>query len=217
MGSEKDDQIIMAVPVDVLFGADGEHHFQGFRPHHEQDYESLILRHGGYMRRGDIETDFTIKHPIGYSVVLNPFTKQIFAYLRSGDHAEGRLAGKLSIGLGGHVERGVDSTAPNPMETSRDRELSEEVRFVGGTIKRIHLLGYLNDDRDDVGKVHFGFLNVAITDAQKVAPGDPEVAYGELMTFEELAEKCAQPKVMFEGWSQIALPHVKEFLAGYTP
>ena len=204
----KDDQMIMAIPRDVLFGDD---YFEGFRPHSEVDYESRILEYHFFGRRGNLEEDPTHKQPIPYCLIINPELKQIFAYQRAGkDYDEARLRGKWSWGIGGHIEE-TDTEDENPIHASMSREaLQEEVDIQGSVSPRV--LGYLNEE-DDVGRVHFGILYILETDATVVIPKDPEIAHGELTSVQDLELICARYENKVEGWSRFAL----EALGFYKP
>lgn len=201
----KSDMQIMIVAVESLFRSD---YFQGFRSSREVDYEKRILTHLSYMRRGDAEENSSFKQPIAYTLVVNPEIQKIFSYQRSFQderYPEKRLQGKWSWGVGGHIEK-LDIREGNPIHISMLRELQEEIQ-VNGSI-RPKVLGYINDDEDEVGRVHFGILYLAITDATEVLPKDPEIASGEFRTVEELEEICKTHEV--EGWSKIALNPIKQ-------
>jgi predicted NUDIX family phosphoesterase len=205
----KSEKIIMVVEKDILFGNDV---FQGFKPQTEVDYESKILTNFKYMKRGLAEEDSTHKQPIGYAMIVNPSLKQIFAYQRStkdSNYAEKRLQGKWSWGVGGHIEK-FDAGNGNPLHVSMLRELEEEI-YMDGSVNPI-VLGYINDDSNDVGKVHFGVLYVVETDSKIVRPKDPEIDNGELRTIEELEHICSSSDFTVEGWSRICLEPLKQYI-----
>ncbi|MBD3361393.1 NUDIX domain-containing protein [Candidatus Woesearchaeota archaeon] len=207
----KDDHIIMAVPVDILFVNNS--HFQGFKPHSQiEDYESRILEYKKFLRRGDLEIDPSHKQPIGYAVIYNPETKKIYAYKRAADKAdynEQRLYNKWSIGIGGHIEKDEEAE-DNPIHSSLIREIDEETVINGS--QEIKVIGYINDDRDSVGKVHFGVLYLVETDSDDVFPNDSESVHGEMMSLEEIKKIKDDPNSTLEGWSEIALEAVENHL-----
>ena len=108
-------QRIIVVNTKTLFG---NNYFEGFRPAEEFDYESKILSNYQIMRRGSVaepknhpegnaERNTEFKQPIGYTMIVNPQFKKVFAYQRSSkdsEYKEKRLQGKWSWGLGGHIE-----------------------------------------------------------------------------------------------------------------
>ncbi len=204
----KTEKFIMVVPCKLLFGSN---YFEGFRPQSETDHASRILANFTYMKRGLAEQDPTHKQPIGYSIIVNPVLKKVFAYQRASHDAkygEKRLQGKWSWGVGGHIEK-MDTDAGNPLEMSMRRELGEEVSISGSITPKI--LGYINNDSDDVGKVHFGILYLIETDSLEVKPNDEEIDNGKMRTIGELEEICASPSFAVEEWSRIALEPLKQY------
>lgn len=220
----KSDQKIVVVNNDYLFGKERSEYFQGFRLKEEVDYENRILNNLEIMRRGsdkepkdhkegNAELNFDFKQPIGYMMVVNPDTKKVFAFQRSSKdkhYGESRLQGKWSWGVGGHIEP-IDTKYGNPIVESRLRELEEEV-YINGKIKSVNVLGYINDDMDSVGKVHFGILYLIEINGN-VSPKDNEMARGEMLSINELEEICSSDKVEVENWSRIALDALKKYFS----
>jgi len=204
------EQLIMTVKRESLFGADT---FEGFKPQSQVDFESRILGNFKYMKRGVAEEDPIHKQPIGYAMIVNPDLKQVFAYQRSTKEAnyhEKRLQGKWSWGVGGHIEK-TDIESRNPIHGSMLRELEEEVEMNGSVNPRV--LGYINDDSNDVGKVHFGILYVVETDSTIIRPRDSEADNGSLKTIEELEGICTTLNFTVEEWSKIALEPLREYFS----
>ena len=200
----KDDKIIIVVKRENLFG---EETFQGFRLHNEVDYESRILRNLEGMRRGDAEINPEYKQPIAYIIVSNP-DKRVLTYQRAKKdehYGEKRLQGKWSWGVGGHIDD-EEINHQNPLHSSLSRELEEEVGLDIDECK-LEVLGYINDDSNSVGQVHFGILYLAKTN-KEVKPVDPEIVSCSFKSLKELEEICQSCDV--ETWSQIALPVVRK-------
>lgn len=198
MGSDAE---IMVVDREVLLG---ERHFQGFAPADAYDYESLILGNYRYVPRSEAEEQTSLKQPIAYCVIVNRSLGRIFAYRRSeaeGDYGEARLRGRWSLGIGGHIDR-VDLAAGNPIRASMIRELGEEIEIAGELKPRI--LGYINDDMDMVGKVHFGLLYRLDTEAAEIAPRAREIAEARMLTHAEWRGMLLRDDVVVEEWSRIA-------------
>ncbi len=205
------EKLIITVKRDILFEQD---YFEGFKLQTETDYESRILKNLNYMKRSFAEKDITYKQPISYSIILNPDLKQIFTYQRSlhdKNYTEKRLQGKWSCGVGGHIEK--QDMDGNPIHLSMLRELEEEVEIAGTINPKV--LGYINDDSDDVGKVHFGILYLIETDSTTVKPKSHEIDNGKLRTIEELDVIFLSPEFKIEEWSKIALKPLKSYL--YKP
>ncbi len=197
----------MAVENSKLF-SDG--YFQGFRSHDEVDYVSRILKNYKFVKRGPIEIDFGHKQPIGYALLVNPILKTVFAYQRSQKGGDKRLHDKWSWGIGGHIEK-IEEETKDPIYTSLLREVEEEITMNGSVID-IKVLGYINDDSDEVGKVHFGILYIVETDSTEIKPKDPEINIGELKPISDLENICASNELVVEGWSEIALDPLKRYL-----
>lgn len=217
---DKFDKQIMVVKKEIVFE---NNYFQGFRAAGEVDYEQRIIQNFKYMRRGDVEQDPNLKQPIAYCAIVNPSLKKVFVYQRSSkdhEYTEKRLQGKYSCGIGGHIEKIDINNNENPIYSSLKREaLKEEVKFVGykgDPVKNIKILGYINYDGDDVGKVHFGMLYLIETDSLKVKPLDSEVAHGEFKTINELEKICSSPDLVVEDWTKIALEPLKEYFASLS-
>src|SRR5207248_1647892 len=125
-----------------------------------QPYVDAILAPGQaiFIERQIAEHDESYKQLIPY-VVLR-CQGLIFTYARGHSSREARLHGRLSIGLGGHI---VESDATS--QITRDmycraasREVSEEVEIGAPYSERIVAL--INDDSDEVGRVHFGVVHL---------------------------------------------------------
>ena len=201
------EQTIMVIGREALLGG---RPFQGFSSAAAHDYETLILKQFRYAPRAAAEEDPSLKQPIAYCIIVNPRARLILAYRRAdreGDYAEKRLRGKWSMGVGGHIDPG-DLDAANPIRASMLRELGEEIRCEGTGEPRI--LGYINDDVDMVGKVHFGLLYRLDTDARTVESATREIAEAAMIPAEAWRQKLARGGVSVEGWSRIAFPPLLE-------
>ena len=204
----KDRELIMAVSRDQLFGAE---YFEGFKQASEIDYESRVKQDALFMKRGEAETNPQFKQPIAYVVIVNPETQKIFAYQRAVDprnYGEQRLRGKWSIGVGGHV-RNEDRKSQNPLLSSLERELNEEVELSLDHERRF--VGYVNYDSDEVGTVHFGLVYVIKTTAD-VKAKDPELLSSKMMTVDELKSIAKDPSYKVETWTQILLENIDKIL-----
>ncbi len=205
----KKDEIIMVINKKDLFKKD---YFEGFKPHNEKDFESRILKNFKWLPRKDVENNTNYKQPIAYAVILNDELRTVFSYQRALEdkkYSEKRLQGKFSIGIGGHINK-IDRKSKNVILTSFKRELKEEIDIIG-KIKKIEPLGYINNDSDDVGKVHFGILYLLKTNARIIIPGS-EIKRGNLKTINELEKICSDHKYKVEEWTKIAFNPLKEYV-----
>jgi len=204
---DKMEQEILVIKRDTLFA---NNYFEGFLPHGQHDYENVILENFEYLKRGLAETDPNFQQPIAYSIICNE-KNELFAYQRASkkEHAaEVRLHGKWSWGIGGHIDKD-DHHDNNPIYTSLLREVEEELGLYD--LQTIKPLGYINDDSNDVGKVHFGLLYLIKAHGNKLTLAN-EIAQGSFITIEQLEELCEDDNCSIEEWSQIAIPPIKAYL-----
>lgn len=207
MNKKKYNELIMAVKRNDLFDGDD---FQGFKSAEDVDFQERILDNYSYVKRGEAEEDEKLKQPIGYLVLVDE-DDRIFAYqraLKDDDYTEKRLQGRWSWGVGGHVDK--EDEGDNPIRKSMLRELGEEIE-VDGEINDISVLGYINDDSDSVGRVHFGILYM-VQISGPVEANDDEVTNEGLRSISELKEVIDDESVEVEEWSKIALKLLEEIL-----
>lgn len=197
----------LVVRRDILFR---EKYFQGFLPLEEYDFLNLILNSFEYSSRGDeLENNESLQQVIPYVWIINPKEKKIFAYKRASEkqnYRESRLMNKISCGIGGHID-GEDSD--NPIQKAMMRELMEEVNMEQYPEPRI--VGFLKDDSNSVGKVHFGIVAIAET-IGKVLKGDHEMSECRFYNISELEKLFNDPQSEIESWTRLSWPFVKNYL-----
>ncbi|MFH1308175.1 MAG: NUDIX domain-containing protein [archaeon] len=179
-----EDYEILVVPRDKLFP---EKAFNGFLARGSFDYEKIILENWEALLRSQAESNFSYKQAVGYALLANFDKKLIFAYQREKDPGARmqRPSWQWSLGGGGHIEPGdmVDGS----IEKGMLREFGEEVR-VNGDLK-INALGYINDDEDAFGKLHFAMLYLIETDATEVLWSEKnEMRVAKFIPVEEAVE-----------------------------
>jgi predicted NUDIX family phosphoesterase len=204
---------ILVVKKDVLF--DGAY-FQGFVTKEQMNFIPTILSKYEYVKRTpELEKDPGYQQVVSYVWIINPKTKQVFTYKRaSKNYNEDRLKSKWSCGIGGHIER-KDGEVADPIEAVMMRELQEEVKMKEYPTPKI--VGFINDDADDVGKVHLGVVSIVET-LDQVEKGDDEMEHGQffttghLYTIGELERIFNDPNNEIESWTRISWPFVKDYL-----
>jgi predicted NUDIX family phosphoesterase len=202
---DKNNQLIMVVKREKLFF---DSHFQGFSPAEKVDFKERVLVNFQYLSRKEVETNSSYKQPISYVIFFNRENKTIFVYQRAEkeeDSKEKRLHGKWSFGIGGHIDK-EDNEKDDPIERSVLREIEEEVK---AEVKEIKLVGYINDDSNSVGEVHFGFLYLAETE-EDVLPRGREIKDSRMMTIEDALKMESYSEI--EPWSKIILPFLRDIL-----
>ncbi|MBP6870085.1 hypothetical protein KBC04_04335 [Candidatus Babeliales bacterium] len=156
---------------------------------------SIITEHQQYLERYLAEKDVSFKQIIPY-MIFN-FENKYFVMERKATASEQRLAGKLSLGIGGHM-RQEDMEGKTIFDWAQ-REFEEEIIYTGNLT--ISTLGILNDDTNDVGKVHLGLVLLLKGDNDQIFIKD-EHKSGVLLSKEECLEKFNR----MESWSQLILP-----------
>jgi predicted NUDIX family phosphoesterase len=156
-----------------------------------------------FMPRPLAEKDPGFKQLIPY--VLMTCEDRYLTYVRGKRAGETRLVGNRSMGIGGHINP-IDDAAPlfrsdfrTMYETAVEREVTEEVAVEAGHAD--HVVALLNDDTNEVGKVHLGVVHCWVLDAAKVSRREQMITQMEFMTESELRAVHDQ----METWSQLCL------------
>ncbi|NNJ24449.1 phosphoesterase [Alienimonas chondri] len=206
---------VLCVPA-ARFRELGE--FQGFRADTASLADLLDPANTLYLPRPEAEEDPSHKQLIPYCVLIAAVAEEdgtagerVFAYRRGAGGGEKRLAAKISCGVGGHISTVDRDAAGDTYEAGMSRELEEEVSIPGGYGER--LVGLINDDETEVGRVHLGVVHRLDLSADHPAnPHDPQsfprVALREASMieagFHDPAALLANPAAL-ESWSRIAL------------
>jgi predicted NUDIX family phosphoesterase len=185
------DELVLVVRRETLFAEEAWH---GIKMVDYQLYEQLIKTHQEFLPRVRMETDPRYKQIIPYLIFRHD--KQYFVMQRKSQASEQRLQGKLSLGIGGHINPS-DLAGETVMDWAR-REFAEEVDF-SGTLN-VSFMGILNDDSNEVGRVHAGFIFLLEGDSANILPRE-EFKSGVLMTLEE----CKENYQRMESWSQMVI------------
>ena len=167
----KMDEVIIVAPRRELF-RDERDAFHGFLPLADPRLETILrglCASPRGARRGDVEEDPSLKQPIPYVVVTRHGEggAEVFAYTRLTGGGEARLHGKMSVGVGGHMNRAFShETLETVVWEEAARELAEELRFEDGSGAEVkppaaRFVGLINDDTGPVQQVHLGLLAVA--------------------------------------------------------
>ena len=191
---------VLVVPT-LLFHEIGV--FQGFNSDTGRYLKTLLdPMHTIYLARPDAEEDPSYKQLIPYCLFRHG--DLIFHYTRGTKQGEARLHAKKSVGVGGHISTLDRDSQQETYLAGMERELDEEVSIETGY--REQLIGLLNDDSNDVGKVHLGVVHVFDLDKPQVLPREESMIDAGFAPLSQLVEEIDS----FETWSQICL----KFLAG---
>jgi len=175
---------------------------------YDESLWNRILAHLEPKARSVAEHDYNTKQLVVYVLINHGET--FLSYQRTPKTTETRLKALYSIGIGGHVnvDDQIQPTLFGAQEAAwKDfvlkavrREVSEEVQIEGADAQEPRLICFVNDDSNDVGKVHFGVVFV-------MKLGKPSVAIrGERgigkLSFRTLPELISMRDTL-ETWSQL--------------
>lgn len=186
---------ILVVPRNILLGT---HAWQGLKPGDCQEYMALINNHKEFLPRPHMETDPRYKQIIPYLIFKHG--DRYFLMQRQSQASEQRLKNKYSLGIGGHV-RQEDLSGNATIFDWAKREFHEEVEYRGNL--QIKPLGVLNDDSNDVGKVHIGLVLLVEGDSPAIRVKS-ELKSGILLTHKE----CTAYFDAMENWTQIVFKYL---------
>lgn len=215
MQLKKEDEIILVASREKLF--ENVDTFQGSLFRKEQVDKVIKTIEDNYkpMRRGSVEEldvnlnecaerNEAYKQPIPYIVIQKG--NQFYVTERLEGGGESRLHGKLSMGIGGHMNpiEGFDNFEDLLLENTL-RELHEELYVEdGGEEVKIETSGLINDDVNEVGKVHIGLLGrIKLSDNQDVSIKEVEQLKGTWYTLDELFDEETFDRL--EAWGQIVV------------
>lgn len=151
-----------------------------------------------FLNRVEAETDPSHKQLIPYVTLLS--SGSVLVLERTAAQSEKRLHGKLSLGVGGHINL-VDTSSSLAKIIARAmvRELQEELWL--DTMTQPVLRGIINDNSNSVGSVHLGLhYFLPVQERPRVRETDKMVA--NWLAPAQL--EALRPRL--ETWSQILLP-----------
>jgi len=193
------DELIIVAPRYKVF-EDESLTFQGVN----SDKETLklivenIASSYSIMRRGNAEENPEFKQPIPYCVIKRG--NQVYAYERLSGGGETRLHNKISLGAGGHMNEFVSKDFYEVLSINLERELEEELNIQGERLS-LDTVGLINDDVNEVGKVHIGLLVIAeLADDADVSVRETDQLKGTWLNVEELTQPDTYERL--ESWSQ---------------
>lgn len=196
----KMDEKILVVDREILFEQESLT-FQGIQTNKRiVEYLMKKFMHYEEVRRGDAETNEAWKQPIPSVIIKRG--DEVFVYKRLKAGGEARLHDQLSITVGGHMNRinDVHNWGTN-LVMNVQRELYEEVSIVGPH-KLPTRIGLLNDDSDEVGRVHIGILFMLdVPEGTEVSVRETDKLDGHWIRIKDLRK--AGLFEALESWSQL--------------
>ena len=175
---------------------------QGFNPASESLVKSLLENPQLlFMQRDLAENDPNYKQLIPYVVFQSP--KGFFSYQRGKASSETRLRMLRSLGVGGHIEKEDGDIGQNSYIKGLWRELKEEVGI--DPSNNIQLLGFINDDSNEVGKVHLGIVHLYQLETSDLESKELNLTDCKFSSISKIKEE----EESFETWSRLLIPFLK--------
>ena len=194
-----------------------KHYFKG-EEFHPYDFEMLTHwklneKKIAFVPRSKCENDPKWLQIIPYLMVSSrqPMNagKNVLVYRRSKSGSEGRLHGKYSVGIGGHINPGDTTNVPGYdnvftyITACANRELNEELH-VGDY--EMHGLGWIFEDTTEVGTVHIGAAILVTLDKPEATAKDDEISDLRFSPLESLCDpENSSSRDGFEIWSKVLL------------
>lgn len=186
--------------------------FQGLNFNYKPYIEQIFKSGNAFTKpRANVESDYSMKQIIPYVILTHG--GKLLCYIRGVESAEKRLVSNASIGIGGHIKQQDDSLffdsdnyIKSVYNAAKNREVKEEL--VIDTDYSDKLVAVLNDDSNDVGRVHFGIVHVWFLEKPNVRKRERKITQLEFLSPNELYEK----KFELENWSQICIHNIDTIL-----
>jgi predicted NUDIX family phosphoesterase len=157
-----------------------------------------------FLKRKDAESNPAYKQLIPYALLQ--CGDKYFVYRRGKLLAEKRLHGNYSLGIGGHISVTDPTLFGTTYEDGLKREINEEVYLDSPYTQRIVAL--LNDDSNEVGKVHFAIVHVLSLEKPSVRPKEKSINETKFLGIADLQKDIEK----FENWSQICIRNMHRFI-----
>ncbi len=183
--------------------------FQGLNFEIERYLPALLDRANNFFTpRPPAELDPTLKQIIPYVLLVHD--GKVLHYVRGKKAGEQRLVAKGSIGIGGHMndhDEGLFALDRAAYDAGVQREVAEELRL--GAKYTNHAVALLNDDSNEVGRVHLGIVHIFQLESDDVQKGEAMITELQFLDRAQLAAR----RDALESWSQICADHLDELLA----
>lgn len=191
------DEHILVVRRAHLFASE-PHAWHGLKKVNFDDYLHIINHRKEFHPRSLMEVDPVYKQIIPYLIFEHD--NRYFLMQRKSDASESRLRNKLTLGIGGHIRQ--EDMAQDSLFAWALREFHEEVNYAGNV--KVEPLGIINDDSNDVGKVHIGFALLLRGDSSDISVKS-ELKSGTLVSLDD----CRMQKESMESWSQFVIDSLR--------
>ncbi|MGB9790630.1 NUDIX domain-containing protein [Thermotoga caldifontis] len=160
-----------------------------------------IEKNAFFIDRQIAEFDESVRQVIPY--VLMRENDKFLLLRRTKKQQEKRLHGKLSLGVGGHINTNDGDTPWEAFLKGMEREMHEEVNV---ELERLSYVGLLNDTSSSVSRVHVGLVYLA--EVKFLGLNEPDMFDFWFADLSEIERREGE----LEGWSKLVLA----FLRGRT-
>lgn len=198
MSTDPMDEVVAWIPRELFAESDQASH--GFSDAGGGFIEA-VMEGVDWSARGELEDDPSRKQLIPYVILLGD--KGVWTMRRLAAQTEARLHSKSSFGVGGHVEEQGEGF----LERGMRRELEEEVIIEGDAGFPLTFAGTINDDTNEVGSVHLGFVFVGHVGDREVTIRETEKMEGFWTPVDGAGELVGR----LETWSELLVPHLSRW------
>jgi predicted NUDIX family phosphoesterase len=201
---------VLVIPR-TLFDQLGSFHGLCFEP---ERYLGRILSRGNnyFLPRAQAEQDPAHKQIIPYVILCHG--DRVLHYVRGKKAGEQRLVAKGSIGIGGHMNSDDESLFAWDEAAYRAgvaREVNEELNINSRFTE--HITALLNDDTNEVGRVHLGVVHVYRLEEPLVEKREAMITSLAFLSLNELQER----RETLETWSQLCVDALSQLLSQSGP
>ena len=175
--------------------------------------------------RATCETDASLLQLLPYILMVDQNTGKAFGYHRGKAGGESKLVGKMSMGVGGHVEEAVRTPTTDKPADEADlihlltehavREVVEEVGYTDSNAIHSQIFLQLSSgipmvyqDTDPVGKFHLGLFLFVVVDRERF--GQTEAGVIERGQWFDMPDPVLAEGDFFEGWTQVLIKLFKD-------
>lgn len=158
--------------------------------------------------REEMEKNSNYKQIIPYVLLFHDGT--VFSYRRGKLLGEKRLLGNYSIGVGGHISAHDRNLFDTTYNEGMRRELNEEVEITSPY--KEHTVALLNDDSNEVGRVHLGIVHILCLEEAMVKPKEKSINEPCFLDEATLLKNIDK----YENWSKICIRNFKKIFGSCT-
>ena len=183
--------------------------FQGLCFDVDRYLPAFLARENNFFTpRGPAEQNPELKQIIPYVLLVHG--DSIFHYVRGKKAGEQRLVAKGSLGIGGHMndgDEGLFALDGDAYNGAVQREVAEEI-FIETPYKN-RVVALLNDDSNEVGKVHLGVVHIFHLDAEAARKREQMITESGFLSIAELRAR----RDALETWSQLCVDGFEKLIA----